>query len=236
MGIFYGREFHKETGIFAKMLGGSNIQRNISPKLETLLRTYVFLFGIPHPSSHLRACYLKKFARGIHFSKSLDAGCGIGLHSITLAKMYSAATIDACDIDPELVSVARKVAEQEHLSNLSIFEQDLSELNRPEEYDFIFWTDVLEHIEDDERIIRNLWQSLKKDGILYLGDSHQRHIKPYFDKLLHYEQYEYKGHVRDGYTEEGLKTLLTLNGFNVKEVRNTWGVIGEAAKKFICGA
>jgi ubiquinone/menaquinone biosynthesis C-methylase UbiE len=106
------------------MLAKAGIRQGISPKLEALLKAYVFLWGMPHPSFQLRAAYFQRFMKRIQFSQALDAGRGIGLHSILLAKRYPNLMIDACDIDSESLTVAKKVAKQLRLNNLYFIEQD----------------------------------------------------------------------------------------------------------------
>ncbi|MCL0060396.1 class I SAM-dependent methyltransferase [Dehalococcoidia bacterium] len=137
MGMIFGREYWRHPQIFLNLLSKGGISRSISPKLEALLKAYVMLWGIPHPSFQLRAAYFQRFTKRIQFSRALDAGCGIGLHSILLARKYPYSRIDAYDIDSELITVAKEVAKELHLDNLYFIEQDLLKLQNFFEYDFI---------------------------------------------------------------------------------------------------
>jgi len=227
--MIFGREYWRHPRVFLSILAKGGIPHSISPKLEALLKAYIMLWGIPNPSLQLRAAYFQKFTKRVQFSRALDAGCGIGLHSILLARRYPHAKIDAYDVDSELITVAEEMAKELRLDNLSFTEQDLLELRNFSEYDFIYCIDVLEHVEDDEELIKVFWQALKKGGVLYLATPHERHIKRYFTRLG--LQYEAKGHVRSGYSEEKLESLLSKNGFTLKQIRTTWGLMGEGCEE-----
>jgi len=227
--MMLGREYWRHPRIFLSMLANAGIPHSISPKLEALLKAYIICWGIPNPSFQLRAAYFQSFTKRIQFSRALDAGCGIGFHSILLARKYPHSKIDACDIDSGSLTVAKKVAKQLRLDNLYFIEQDVLRLRNFSEYDFIYCIDVLEHVEDDEELIKVFWQALKKGGVLYLATPHERHIKRYFTRLG--LQYEAKGHVRPGYSEEKLESLLSKNGFTLKQIGTTWGLVGEGCEE-----
>jgi SAM-dependent methyltransferase len=154
----------------------------------------------------------------------LDAGCGIGLNSLYLAKKRPSAIIDACDVTPGLVQAASIMRDDIMLNNLNVFQADLTRLSDVNKYDLILCMDVIEHIPDDSKVLANFSQALKDGGILFMSTNHKRHIKRRLKRL------KYKGgagHVRDGYTESELGELLQNNGFEVKEVRSVWGFWGE---------
>lgn len=93
----------------------------------------------------------------------------MGLQSVLLAKRYPNTRIDAYDIDSESIAMAREVAKQLRLDNLYFIEQDLLQLSNISDYDFIFCIDVLEHVKEDEELIKVFSKALKKDGVLYLA-------------------------------------------------------------------
>lgn len=227
--MIFGREYWRHPHLFLSILAKGDIPHSISPKLESLLKRYIRLWGIPHPSFQLRAAYFQRFAKSLHFSRALDAGCGIGLQSMLLAKRYPNARIDAYDIDSDSIAVAKEVAKELRLDNLYFIEQDLLQLSNISDYDFIFCIDVLEHVKEDEELIKVFSKALKKDGVLYLATPHERHIKRHLHRFG--LQYDSKGHVRAGYSEEKLKSLLSQNGFTVNEIRNTWGLAGECCEE-----
>jgi ubiquinone/menaquinone biosynthesis C-methylase UbiE len=222
--MIFGREYWRYPRPFLNILTKEGISHRTSPKLEALLKAYIMLWGIPNPSFQLRAAYFQRFTKRLHFSYALDAGCGIGLQSMLLAKRYPNARIDAYDTDSDSIAVAKDVAKELRLDNLHFVEQDLLQLSNISDYDFIFCIDVLEHVKEDEQLIKIFSKTLKKGGVLYVATPHERHVK----RLLHRFglQYDSKEHVREGYSEAKLKSLLCKNGFTVNQIKNTWGLVG----------
>jgi SAM-dependent methyltransferase len=223
--MFFGRDCYRNPETLLEMLGESRVQSKASSKwLRPLIKAYIYVFGLPDVSTQLRAQYFRRFIKPFKFTKVLDAGCGIGLYAIYLAKKHPLAKIDACDYDSRLVEAGRAMLSQLNLNNVNIFQADLSQFSESDEYEVILCQDVLDQIEDDGRLIRGFHRALKDDGILYLTIPHERHTKRYFTR---FEWVSDKRHVRKGYSEQGLTGLLQNNGFKVKSIKNVWGTFGE---------
>ncbi len=88
-------------------------------------------------------------------------------------------------------------------------------------FDRIFCVDFLEHIEDDEACLRHLREALKDDGELLV-------TVPHWDAGMPLNRWAYRlgfkkefyGHVRDGYSESGLREKLEKTGFEPFESRS----------------
>jgi len=222
--MFIGRECYKHTDTLSQLLFDSNIRAKASSKwLQPLLKVYVFMFGVPEIGLQLRASYFRKNVACISFNRALDAGCGIGLNSIYLAKKHPSAMIDACDIMPKLVQAASLLRDDQRLNNLAIFSADLTQLAVVNKYDLIFCLDAIEHIPDDILVFEKFKLALKEGGLLVLSTPHKRHVKRRF-KGIHYDSLD---HVRDGYTEDELRRILQTQGFDFKECYYGWGFWGE---------
>jgi len=228
--MFFGRECYRCPEILSQMLGKANAQSKTSSKwLQPFIKAYIRLFGLPEVSYQLRAQYFLKYMKQIRFNTALDAGCGLALYSFYLAKKNPSATIDACDCDPRLIGAGKSMLNQLKLSNVSIFQADLTQLSQIDKYELIICQDVIEHIEEDQRLLASFHRALKDGGILYLTTPHQRHTKRYFQRLG--LKYEGRGHIRAGYTEQGLTELLKDSGFRVMTIRNVWGLFGEGCEE-----
>ena len=223
--MFFGRECWRNPEILLEMLGQSDVEAKASPKwLQPLIKAYIYLFGLPEVGTQLRLFYFRRFAKQLKFDSALDAGCGIGLNCFYLAKANPSAKIDACDYNPNLINAGQQMLRELKLSNLSMFQADLTELHEFDERDLIVCMDVIDQIEDDEQLIRSFHKALKDNGILCLSIPHRRHTKRYFTSL---EWVSDKRHVREGYTEFELAELLENNGFRIRQLRNTFGIFGE---------
>jgi glycosyltransferase involved in cell wall biosynthesis len=149
----------------------------------------------------------------------LEAGSGIG----NLTEFFLDRERLACvDVDP--LYVERLNQRYGHLSNLSFHEVDLSQLERCSELrtarlDTVVCINVLEHIDDDAKVLRNFYQLLRPGGhVLLLVPSDPRLYTP-LDKTL--------GHFRR-YTRGELTAKLAAAGFDVVATQgfNRLGTLG----------
>lgn len=204
------------------MLGESSVSSKvISSCYWSLVPAYIRFFGLPDVGFQLRSLYFRRFVKQFRFNTVLDAGCGLGLYSFYLAKKFPQAVIESCDIDSKLIKTGILILRELNLNNVKFFELDITSLCEINKYDLIICIDVLEHIKDDQRVIRNFYRALKVGGILYLTTPHKRHVK----RVLFSKRVE-KGHVRGGYTESEIINLLENNGFKIKKLKNIFGRFG----------
>jgi SAM-dependent methyltransferase len=95
---------------------------------------------------------------------------------------------------------------QRRESGNAYYQYDLYDEVFSEEFDGILACDVIEHLEDDERVLANLNRSLKRGGILVLTVPACRMIWSAMD--------DYAGHKRR-YSREEMKRKLEAAGFKV---------------------
>jgi len=99
----------------------------------------------------------------------LDAGCGTGNTSISLAKHFSEAQFLGIDISSTSLSIAKDTAIIEKTSNLLFRQWDLMKsLDNESPFDIILCMGVLHHTADMQHVLDNLRAMLKEDGELYL--------------------------------------------------------------------
>lgn len=103
------------------------------------------------------------------YPRILDAGCGTGNTSLSLAKHFNHAYYLGIDNSNTSLSIAKKAATKEKLENLHFRKWDLMEPMLDEApVDIILCLGVLHHTADMKRVLVNLRNMLKKDGELYL--------------------------------------------------------------------
>ena len=82
-------------------------------------------------------------------SQVLEAGCGVGAQTITLAKNCPEARITSIDISEESVAEAKKRVEREGMKNVSFQQGDIFNLPfAPKSFDHVFVCFVLLDFQD----------------------------------------------------------------------------------------
>lgn len=151
--------------------------------------------------------------------KVLDIGCNDGKLGEKLLKNNN--IVYGCDIVPETLEASRKKG---LITKLVDIEKE--SLPYPKNFfDYIILADVIEHIFDTDRLIRECYKTLKPNGKLILTTpnvaSFARRlmlllgISPYLEYSLYLECNSLPpvGHIRY-FTVSTLKKLLNENGFN----------------------
>lgn len=111
----------------------------------------------------------------------LEAGCGVGAQTITLAKNSPQAQIVSVDLSPASVSAARALIEREDISNVTFHVGDIFALPfEPERFDHIFVCFVLEHLPNPCEALRCLKLYLKPGGSITVieGDHGSAYFHP----------------------------------------------------------
>jgi len=108
----------------------------------------------------------------------LEFGAGTG-EFLNRFSRYSQLSTYAVEIDEAYVST---------LSRTHVTYRSLEEVS--EQMDFVFAIDVLEHIQDDEGILRVLFAKLKQNGLLLIYVPARPELYSRFDKAIgHYRRY-----------------------------------------------
>jgi SAM-dependent methyltransferase len=103
--------------------------------------------------------------------KILDIGCGTGRHSLELARRgYRVVGVDLSKI---FIEKAKRVALEEHLSNVTFIESDARDINFENEFDVVLSIcegafSLMETDRMNFKILENIWRALRDDGKLIL--------------------------------------------------------------------
>jgi cyclopropane fatty-acyl-phospholipid synthase-like methyltransferase len=153
-----------------------------------------------------------------------------------LARHYSNAQIEAIDALEELQRRNHIIAQQEGLTNCHFKVADLIGFRQEECYDLIVSVDNLEHIQDDEAVLSNLYASLVPGGVLVV---HVPHYYRRWPVLRWVVNFDVPGHVRPGYHLPELIERVTQAGFVVETHGFSYGFLENLANNisyFITGA
>jgi SAM-dependent methyltransferase len=146
---------------------------------------------------------LEQYAESIPAgSMVLDAGSGGGLYS----KIFSHCIYENADF----MQVDKKYASQTYICDLSAIPTEDSR------FDFIIFTQVMEHLPKPEAVLMELHRVLKPGGKLF------------FSAPLYYEEHE-QPYDFYRYTQFGVREQFTRAGFTTPEVRWLEGYLGTAA-------
>jgi SAM-dependent methyltransferase len=186
-----------------------------APGLSALERLYVRIFGYPAFGLRVRAKTILPLIRGLPKpQRILDAGCGKGIFTFAVARTFPGALVIGADSSSELVKRNTMLAELLGVKNIRFEALDLTRLEAREVYDMIIATDVLEHVENDRGLLCRFFDALRVEGCLVL---HVPHITRHVLWWSRENFTEIEGHVRPGYSLDGLRQMLIETGFQIEK-------------------
>jgi len=165
----------------------------------------------------LRTWHIKKELRKLKNTigpnaNILDAGAGFGQYSYYLSSLSKGWMILGVDIKKEQVDDCNLFFTKINKADKVKFKYaDLTEFDRSNEFNLILSVDVMEHIEDDVKVFKNMHKSLIPGGALLIStpsdqggsDVHHEHEGSFIDE-----------HVRDGYAILDIENKLKSAGFS----------------------
>lgn len=114
-------------------------------------------------------------------ARVLEAGCGVGAQTVTLAKSSPDASILSVDISSESLAAARQRTQAAGVGNVVFQQADLYSLPfPPESFDHVFVCFVLEHLARPRQAIAGLKDLIKPGGTLTVieGDHGSTYFHP----------------------------------------------------------
>ena len=183
----------------------------LAASLKNLLRTLVYPGLDLHTRNRATLCrYWCGGSRQV-----LDAGCGNGYFSWLAYR--SGAEVVAMNAERGQLEKARRYLIDHRRADparLRFEEKDLRELDREvRTFDEIICYEVLEHIVDDRKLVRQFFRILKPGGTLHLCCPYRLHPRHQAETL---DLRGGGGHVRPGYTEDDYRKLLEPEGFVIE--------------------
>ena len=177
------------------------------------------IIGLPHLGTRVRLRLLSKAIKKLNLSRDariLDVGCGYGFASLILAKRYS--KVIGVDIDGQRLKVAGELAELTN-AKLTFTKGNIYNLLFNNSYfDMCICLEVLEHLIDDKRALKELARITKQGGYLIIS----------VPELIHgLASLENLGHVRGGYTLSQFRKIAQKAGYKILFVnkigKTFWG-------------
>jgi len=127
------------------------------------------------------------------FQSFLEIGCGTGYVLSAISKAYPQSRLAGSEIFTEGLRYSAS-----RLSSVKLMQMDARNIPFSNEFDAIGAFDVLEHIEDDELVLKQMYLSLKPKGLIVItvpqhewlwsaADEYAFHARRYSAKDLHYK-------------------------------------------------
>jgi ubiquinone/menaquinone biosynthesis C-methylase UbiE len=122
--------------------------------------------------------------------KILEVGCGVGAQSKILLRRFPNIKIDALDISPAQLEMAKNYLRQEiKRKRITLTEKDAQTFNMPQKnYDAAFLCWFLEHVPEPLKVLKRVRQHLKPGAKIYCTEVFNQtlYIHPYSPAYLKY--------------------------------------------------
>lgn len=212
----------------------------VKDKFATLIKRNRFLRGLFYSILDLfflRSWYVRRTLRrwyDDHFADArfalkgldiLDAGSGFGQYDKFMLNTFSKIRIDAVDVKADYLDDCRYYFKEDiKRDRIHFKEMDLLEPRFEKMYDLVLCVDVLEHIEEDVKVMKNLSAAMKPEGYFLMhSPSHYAEDDADGDDSFVGE------HARPGYSKEELTAKLKEAGLKPVELRYSYGSLGHFA-------
>ncbi|MDR1761077.1 MAG: class I SAM-dependent methyltransferase [Bacteroidales bacterium] len=200
---------------------------NSSPVLRKLF--YAMLNLLLLRTWHIRKQFKQWAKTAPANAHILDAGAGYGQYVYYMSRFSTTWRITGIDVKKEQIDDCNRFFERIGKSQqVQFIEGDLTTFVTPQAQDFILCVDVMEHIEKDETVFHNFYQSLKSDGVLLISTPSDKGGSDVHD---HSDESFVGEHVRDGYNIEEIQTKLKNAGFSHVSAQYSYGKPGNVAWK-----
>ncbi len=177
----------------------------------------------------LRSWHVRRQLRKISKNKSvlniLDAGSGFGQYDRHLLKIFPKSVIKAVDVKKDYLQDCEKYYDKKiRAGRISFSEADLTTYEEEPKYDLVLCVDVLEHIEEDVKVMRNMHDVMTNGGYFIMhSPSHLAEDDAEGDEFFVDE------HARAGYSKEELSEKFEKAGLKPSYIAYTYGKYGHTA-------
>jgi 2-polyprenyl-3-methyl-5-hydroxy-6-metoxy-1,4-benzoquinol methylase len=161
-------------------------------------------------------------------ARTLDAGCGNGGFSIYAARVGN--DVVAASFSPGEQEDVRRRASSLGVTGVELRTIDLRELEDHRAslglFDQIICFETIEHVNDDEGLVRSLVRMLEPEGRLLLSAPYDAH-HPLYSEDSHPSAVEDGSHVRYGYSQERLRQMAEGAGLQIMSEGFITGVVSQ---------
>lgn len=185
----------------------------LTPGLSSFERWYINVLGAPILGLRIRSrAILPQLAAVGQPRRIADAGSGRGVMTLVCARTFPQADVIGLDLDEAQCRVNQQIARDAGVTNVRFTCWDVLRLEELGRFDLILSSDNLEHLDDDLGCAQVFFRALTAGGHLLV---HVPHLTRNLFGWHRTNWMDIEGHVRPGYTRDGLVQLLRQAGFEV---------------------
>ncbi len=158
--------------------------------------------------------------RNIRNLKILDVGCGGGIICEPLARL--GAKVTGIDFAPNNI-IAAKIHSKKNKLKINYINKDIEKSKLNEKFDIILMFEVLEHLDNWKKTIKNIKKNLNKNGLLIISTINRNLLSKLFainiaENILHWipkGTHDYNKLIKP----EELKKILLKEKFNFNNIK-----------------
>ncbi|MCL5671642.1 MAG: class I SAM-dependent methyltransferase [Acidobacteria bacterium] len=199
----------------------------LSPRLEAnrghlrylLMRAcysaYYFAYGTPELHTHTRWRAVRSLLTAGPVPDRafvLEIGCGHGIMSFRVARKHKHWKVVGVDADRQSIELADLAKARNGIDNVE-FRTHLAprlEVVPSASCDAVLLIDVIEHVKEDTALLSEVYRVLKPGGFVLLSVP-----TPNYPRVFGWHFHKAVGHVRDGYRQDQLESIVRECGFEV---------------------
>ncbi len=140
---------------------------------------------------------LRELGGAMTGGRALEIGCGRGVGVEIILEQFGAATVDAFDLDPDMVRRAQARLER-FGDRVSLWVGDATDIRADDgTYDAVFDFGIIHHIPDWRAALREVHRVLKPGGRFYADEIYEKFLKhPLVRALLYHPREDRFDHTR----------------------------------------
>jgi len=158
--------------------------------------------------------------RNIRNLKILDIGCGGGIICEPLARL--GAKVTGIDFAPNNI-IAAKIHSKKNKLKINYINKDIEKSKLDEKFDIILMFEVLEHLDNWKKTIKNIKKNLNKNGLIIISTINRNPLSKLFainiaENILHWipkGTHDYNKLIKP----EELKKILLKEKFNFNNIK-----------------
>jgi len=188
------------------------VKKNVRRKIERIIMNdteisidFTGEFFVPGKSGErIEADHMERYRFACKFAQDksiLDIACGIG-YSAPLFIKSGAVSYDGVDLNERLIKYANRTYGSDCIN---FFVGDICTYYNGKTYDMITCFETIEHVENYESALRNLYNLLNPDGVLFISSPNRPITSPRASSL--YDKPANKFHKQEFTIEELLSSL-----------------------------